>query len=139
MFISKVICLAVLFAAAQVFGANENPRVVVVGAGLAGLTTAYRLHQEGVDVHVYEARNRVGGRVLTAIVGNTIAELGGQNVSDGGDSENMRRLIEELGLELNIDKVTGTRDRYYFNNGHMISVSHLLGDKEFILKSLNHY
>ena len=40
--------------------ANETPKVVVVGAGFAGLTTAYRLNQKGMDVHVYEERNRVG-------------------------------------------------------------------------------
>jgi monoamine oxidase len=39
--------------------------VVVVGAGLAGLTVAYRLHQSGVDALVLEASGRVGGRIDT--------------------------------------------------------------------------
>ena len=39
--------------------------VLVVGAGLAGLTTASLLHREGLSVHVVEARGRVGGRILT--------------------------------------------------------------------------
>jgi len=38
-------------------------KVVVVGAGLAGLCAAYELQQLGYDVTVYEARDRVGGRV----------------------------------------------------------------------------
>lgn len=77
-----------------------SPKVVVVGAGLAGLTAAHRLHQKGIDVHVYEARNRVGGRILTATVDGTLSELGGQNITDGGDSKNINRLVEEFGLEL---------------------------------------
>lgn len=40
-------------------------RVVVVGAGLAGLVTAYELRRAGVDVHVLEATDRIGGRVAT--------------------------------------------------------------------------
>lgn len=40
-------------------------RVAVVGAGLAGLTCAYRLAQAGVDVSVYEAADRIGGRTRT--------------------------------------------------------------------------
>ena len=39
--------------------------VIVVGAGLAGLTTAYELHKAGVEVLVLEARSRIGGRVET--------------------------------------------------------------------------
>ena len=38
---------------------------MVVGAGFAGLTTAYLLAQLGYDVSVYEAEDRVGGRVFT--------------------------------------------------------------------------
>ena len=38
-------------------------RVVVVGAGFAGLMAAWRLAQGGCDVVVLEARDRVGGRV----------------------------------------------------------------------------
>lgn len=54
----------------------KKPKVVVIGAGLAGLTSSYRLNQHGVDVHVYEARNRVGGRVFTVKLEDQIAELG---------------------------------------------------------------
>jgi monoamine oxidase len=43
----------------------KRKHVVVVGAGLAGLTCARRLEQLGFRVTVFEARDRVGGRVLT--------------------------------------------------------------------------
>src|SRR5262249_44819711 len=45
--------------------ASSAPRVVVVGAGLAGLTAAIDLTEAGWDVVVLEARDRVGGRVHT--------------------------------------------------------------------------
>ena len=41
------------------------PRVAVVGAGLAGLTAAIYLERRGVEVTVFEASDRVGGRVTT--------------------------------------------------------------------------
>src|SRR5688572_4985494 len=39
-----------------------EPRIVVVGAGLAGLSAAYRLKRAGYTAQVYEASDRVGGR-----------------------------------------------------------------------------
>lgn len=41
------------------------PDVVVIGAGVAGLSAARALHENGVDVVVLEARERVGGRIFT--------------------------------------------------------------------------
>ena len=43
----------------------SGPKVVVVGAGFAGLAAAYELSRAGADVTVVEARNRVGGRVVS--------------------------------------------------------------------------
>src|SRR4029079_11081028 len=42
--------------------AAAAPRIVIVGAGLAGLTCAYRLKQAGVTASLYEASDRTGGR-----------------------------------------------------------------------------
>ncbi len=46
---------------------NDDPRlpVIVVGAGMAGLTAAVSLHESGVPVHLFEASNGVGGRIRT--------------------------------------------------------------------------
>ncbi len=41
------------------------PRIAVIGAGIAGLTAAYRLQQAGAQVTVYEARDYVGGRMTS--------------------------------------------------------------------------
>ncbi len=42
-------------------------QVVIVGGGLSGLTTAYKLHQNGIHVTVLEARRRLGGRIQTVL------------------------------------------------------------------------
>lgn len=74
--------------------------VIVVGAGVTGLTTAYRLSQAGRDVLVLEARDRVGGRLLTEQHSQADVadfEVGGQWVSP--DQTALRALLDELGLE----------------------------------------
>lgn len=74
-------------------------RVLVVGAGLAGLTAATRLEQQGLDVVVLEARNRVGGRVLTHRLDNgVLVELGGEWID--ASQQPLRLLAEELGLRM---------------------------------------
>ena len=79
--------------------------VIVVGAGVTGLTTAHRLAEAGRDVLVLEARDRVGGRLLTerhehpdGSGGSDAAdfEVGGQWVSP--DQSALLGLIDELGL-----------------------------------------
>ena len=74
-------------------------RVLVVGAGLAGLTAGHRLQQAGAEVAVLEARDRVGGRVWSHTFDNgTVVELGGEWIDSSQQS--VRRLAEELGLSM---------------------------------------
>lgn len=51
-------------------------KVIVIGAGIAGLAAAQQMQQFGLDVIVLEARDRVGGRIATFRKGNYIADLG---------------------------------------------------------------
>jgi monoamine oxidase len=74
--------------------------VVVVGAGLAGLTAARELTGAALDVKVLEARDRVGGRNLSQSIGDhpeDIVELGGQWV--GPTQHEVMGLARELGVE----------------------------------------
>jgi protoporphyrinogen oxidase len=71
---------------------------VVVGAGLSGLTSAYRLAQAGAEVTVYEASDRVGGRTRTVrdfFADGRTAESGAEAVNSDHDA--MRGLLRELG------------------------------------------
>ena len=74
-------------------------RVVVVGAGFAGLAAADALLDAGADVTVLEARDRVGGRVHSRALSNgAVVELGAEFVLPGHDV--LRATAARLGLAL---------------------------------------
>src|SRR5688572_12141004 len=69
----------------NVGGQDGRRKVVVIGAGLAGLAAAYELDSFGYDVLVLEARMRAGGRVQTLrepFSDGLYAEAGAMSVSD---------------------------------------------------------
>jgi monoamine oxidase len=73
--------------------------VAVVGAGLSGLWAARALADAGREVVVLEARDRVGGRLFNATLGEGVTvDLGGQWV--GSDHTRVQRLAGELGIEI---------------------------------------
>ena len=56
-------------------GSGSGKRVVVLGAGIAGLVAAYELHKAGYQVSLLEARDRVAGRVWTIRDGDAVAQF----------------------------------------------------------------
>lgn len=74
-------------------------KILVVGAGFAGLACAHELRSAGGDVHVFEARNRVGGRVLSfkdLVQGKTV-EGGGELL--GSNHPTVLAYAAKFGLE----------------------------------------
>jgi monoamine oxidase len=70
--------------------------VIVVGAGIAGLIAAVKLAEAGCTVTLLEARDRVGGRILTHAAGDAAIELGAEFVH--GEPPELIALLEELAL-----------------------------------------
>lgn len=81
-------------------GRSSGKRVIVVGAGFAGLATAHELLNAGHDVTVLEARARIGGRVLTFrdMVPGKIVEGGGELI--GANHPAWLGYAERFGLSM---------------------------------------
>jgi monoamine oxidase len=72
--------------------------VVIVGAGMAGLCAARQLQRHGLSIAVLEARDRVGGRMLSQQVGGEILDLGGQ--WQGPTQNRLAELAAEFGVRM---------------------------------------
>lgn len=76
---------------------SESCDVIVVGAGMSGLTAARTLIDAGLKVAVVEARDRVGGRTLSKTLSNgVVVDMGGQWVAP--TQRRVLKLVEDLGL-----------------------------------------
>ncbi|WP_293356094.1 MULTISPECIES: NAD(P)/FAD-dependent oxidoreductase [unclassified Microcoleus] len=114
--------------------------ILVVGAGIAGLTAAYRLRQGGVRADIIEATNRVGGRIRTVpkVAGTQIfADVGGEFIDTGHTT--LISLASELGLRA-IDLVNVQRafvkDTFFFQ-GRRFSVAQIIADFAPLASKIN--
>ena len=101
--------------------APAEPRIAIVGAGLAGLTCAHRLAQAGFASTVFEANpERLGGRCWSArgFADGQVGEHGGEFIDTS--QHRIRALVRELGLSLEdgrrpVRPQRGLTTRYFFD------------------------
>ncbi len=91
----------------RVLGGIDRPvgRVVVVGAGIAGLAAANALVHAGVPTLVLEARDRIGGRLHTADVGGSPIDLGGSWIHSPRGNP-LSAWAEQVGVERRPAEIT---------------------------------
>ncbi len=106
------------------------PRIAVIGAGVAGLNAAYQLQKAGYRADVYEASERVGGRMFSvqdALVTGVTTEFGAEFINS--DHEDMRALVDELGLDLidrEVPSEAGLRPIDYFYEGRLLTYREII-------------
>jgi oxygen-dependent protoporphyrinogen oxidase len=96
-----------------------SPSVVVIGAGISGLTCAYRLRRRGVSVLLLEASSRAGGMIRTVQDDGFLFELGPQSCLVDAP---LLALIEELGLADNLFRANPRAPRYVLHRGRLRAV-----------------
>lgn len=101
-------------------GARGGAPVAIIGAGVAGLTAAYRLLQAGVPCEIFEGSERTGGRILTKTDFNKDAmfcELGGELVDS--NHADLIALARDLGVGIQELKESDRGvDLYFFAGKH---------------------
>jgi monoamine oxidase len=102
--------------------AAAQPRIVIVGAGIAGLNAAYHLRNAGLRAAIYEGSTRTSGRMysLKNVMGpNLVTEFGGEFVDS--DHKDMLALVRRFGLSL-IDTFAPSEEKlnrtFYFGGAH---------------------
>ncbi|QIK63101.1 FAD-dependent oxidoreductase [Leucobacter viscericola] len=106
--------------------------IVVIGAGLAGLTAAWELSKSGHKCTVLEARDRVGGRTWSEQLGNgEVTERGGEYVFPS--EHPIRKLAAEVGVPIMSHNVRYARRTV---NDHVISFAELGATTERVRDTL---
>ena len=107
----------------------KERKVIVVGAGLSGLTTAYELEQRGYKVILLEAGERVGGRIGTFDIGNQHGEIGGELLDDSSIQSEIFRYAEQFDVEIvDVGYEDDIEQGAYFIDGRLIPYSQFVQD-----------
>lgn len=135
--------------------AAGKKKVVVLGAGMAGLTVAYELERAGYDVTVIEASRRVGGRNLTVRHGDRIDEMGQERICNFDDHPELyfnagparipghhRRVLHyckilevPLIVKANVNRLAYTHDEDHFA-GKPVRIGRYISDTRGFLSEL---
>ena len=91
----------------------KTPDVIVVGAGLSGLSAAHELKKAGLDILVLEARDRPGGRTGLVETDGIVFDIGGEWVDEAHTE--IRNLTAELGIEIYPYERRKEDARWYLN------------------------
>jgi monoamine oxidase len=119
--------------------AAKNARIAIVGAGLAGLTCAWRLKQAGLTATVFEAATRLGGRCFSRrgyFADGQVVERGGELIDTGHTA--VLDLAAEFGLpvdDLLAAEPAGTEPVYYFG-GQSYTYAQVLTEFQAIYPAL---
>ncbi len=101
--------------------APSSASVAIIGAGVTGLTAAFRLQQRGVPCVIYEAGERPGGPVHTTTRDGYVAEDGPNTLLE--TSPKLRQLIRDLGLESEcLTSNPAASKRYIVRGGRLLAV-----------------
>jgi monoamine oxidase len=110
-------------------------QTIVVGAGLAGLSAAYELVLAGQDVRVFEARDRLGGRVHTVqLSAGQYGDLGAEFVDDCHTA--LISYAEKFNLKLD-PACQFPDDLYWYVNGRLKNRESLSEEQQTALESLS--
>jgi monoamine oxidase len=107
----------------RLFSVKNPPRIVILGAGIAGLNALHTLKKAGYNATIYEASGRTSGRIFSvqnAMGEGTWAELGGEFIDT--NHTDLRDLAKEFNLEL-IDYAQAseekfTKEAFFFEETH---------------------
>lgn len=100
--------------------AQSTKRVIVVGAGSAGLTAAFHLQRQGVDVRVLEASDRWGGRIRrNSTLSDVPIDLGAEWIHD--DPTILGRMIGQGETDLGVRTIEYRPQTYQFWNKGKLS------------------
>ena len=98
---------------------KSGPDVVVIGAGITGLTCAYRLQKMGHDVLVLESSNRAGGVIRTEKIQGHLVEWGAGSLLP---THHTFEILAELGLLDDLSEANPKSPRYVVVNGEMKAI-----------------
>jgi protoporphyrinogen/coproporphyrinogen III oxidase len=103
----------------------SSAKVIVVGAGIGGVTAAYQLTKRGFDVTVYDKADFVGGRMKSVTVGEFNIDVGAGILP--GAYADTKALIHEAGLQHLMEEVNGNCVFLRGDRHHALDMANMAG------------
>jgi len=94
---------------------------IIIGAGISGLTTAFLLKKNGLNVTVLEAENEVGGTIKSKRINDYLVELGPNSALE--TTPLLKQIIDEVGISNEMVYASEVSNkRYIFKNGKLYPI-----------------